>query len=85
MGRPPVVRITYVSLCSTDRDWGSQAALTQQNVFASNVFRNNSGEVFDQGGAHDFWLMSNSFDQPTAVAAARIEGVPASAVSLLDP
>lgn len=62
-----------------------QAALTQQNVFASNVFKNNSGEVFDQGGANDFWLMSNNFDQPTYVAAGRIEGVSAADVSLLDP
>jgi hypothetical protein len=62
-----------------------QAARTQQNLFASNVFKNNSGQIFDQGGAVDFWFMSNSFDQPTALAAGRIEGTNAADVSLLDP
>jgi len=62
-----------------------QAARTQQNLFASNVFKNNNGEIFDQGGADDFWLMSNSFDQPTYVAASKIAGVNAAAVSMLDP
>jgi hypothetical protein len=63
----------------------NQAALTQQNLFASNVFKNNQGEIFDQGGAVDFWFMSNSFDQPIYAVASRITGVNAADVSMLDP
>merc|ERR1712195_256384 len=63
----------------------NQAALTQQNLFASNTFKNNNGEIFDQGGARDFWFMSNSFDQPAYVAASGIAGVNAADISMLDP
>ena len=38
--------------------------------------------VFDQGGATDFWFMSNSFDQPSY---GRIAGNRASDISVLDP
>lgn len=59
-----------------------QAALTQQNLFASNIFKDNNGAVFDQGGATDFWFMSNVFDQPSY---GRIAGNRASDISILDP
>ena len=31
---------------------------------------NDSCQIFDQGGASNFWLLWNSFDQPTPLAAA---------------
>ena len=61
------------------------AALTQQNMFASNVFKNNSGAVFDQGGGTDTWFVSNQFDQPAGAANSRLAGLSAEAVSVLDP
>lgn len=83
-----IVENTVTESRSAPLGFGShnnQAALTQQNVFASNTFKDNNGAVFDQGGAKDFWLMSNSFDQPTYVAASKISGVNAADVSMLDP
>merc|ERR1711924_69624 len=59
-----------------------QAARAQQNSVAFNTFEDNAGAVLDQGGATDFWFMSNSFDQPSY---SRIVEVRASDISILTP